>query len=214
MDREYQAMLELLSEEGYLKNPRHLEAFQKIRRADFMPEGLEREAAVNAPLPIGENQTISQPLTVAFMLELLDPQPGQKVLDVGSGSGWTAALLAQLVGAKGHVYAVELIASLHAFGQRNVAKYPFRNITMLCGDGTQGLPEHAPYDRIQVAAAAREIPKPLLDQLAVGGRMIIPTQKDDLRLVVRESEKKYTTKIFSGFLFVPLIEKPAAGGKQ
>lgn len=207
MERDYEAMLQMLVEEGYLTTPRYLEAFRQAKRADFLPEGMELEAAVNAPLPIGANQTISQPLTVAFMLELLSPQPGDKVLDVGSGSGWTTAILAQIVGPRGHVYAIERIPELQAFGQRNVAKYGFTNVTMICGDGSRGLPEHAPFDRIQVAAAAREIPQPLLDQLAVGGKMIIPTQKDDLRLVTRVAKEKYETKIFPGFLFVPLVGK-------
>lgn len=207
MDKTYDALLEDLVEEGYITTPEYLEAFRRIRRDDFLPAGMELEAGVNAPLPIGHDQTISQPLTVAFMLEMLSPQPGQRVLDIGSGSGWTTALLAQIVGATGHVYAVELIPELYEFGKSNVAKFQFKNVTMLCGDGTKGLLEHGPFDRIQVAAAAKKIPQVLLDQLKIGGKMIIPTQADDLRLVERTSAKEYKTKIFPGFLFVPLMEK-------
>ena len=207
MERAYEAMLQMLVDEGYLKNPAHLEAFRKIKRADFLPADAEIEAGINAPLPIGEGQTISQPLTVAFMLDLLDPQPGQEILDVGSGSGWTTAMLAHLVGPKGKVYGLARLSGLYEFGKRNIAKYTFSNVELVCRDGSLGLPQRAPFDRIQVAAAAREIPKPLLEQLAVGGRMVIPTQKDDLRLVIRKSAKNYETKIFPGFVFVPLIEK-------
>lgn len=202
----YDALLEQLVREGSLKTPAYVAAFKTIRREGFLPVGLEFEAAVNAPLPIGAGQTVSQPLTVAFMLEILQPQAGQKVLDVGSGSGWTTALLAHIVGLRGHVYALERVPELYAFGRQNVAKYRFANVTMRRGDGSLGLPEFAPFDRIQVAAAAREIPRPLLDQLAVGGRMVIPTQADDLRLIERKSRDQYATKIFPGFLFVPLVE--------
>lgn len=214
MDKKYDALLENLVDEGYITTPEYIEAFRQVRRDSFLPEGMELEASVNAPLPIGHDQTISQPLTVAFMLEMLSPQAGNTVLDIGSGSGWTTALLAQIVGPSGHVYAVELIPELYAFGQANVAKYQFKNVTMLCGDGTKGMLEHGPFDRIQVAAAAKKIPQVLLDQLKVGGKMIIPTQAEDLRLVERVSKKEYKTKIFPGFLFVPLIEKRELRSKK
>ena len=202
----YDRLLDQLIAEGYLKTPAYITAFRKVMRQDFLPAGMESEAALNAPLPIGGHQTISQPLTAAFMLELLSPRPGQKVLDVGSGSGWTTALLAEIVGSRGHVYAVERLPELQAFSQRNVVKYRYPNVTMRGGDGSRGLPEFAPFDRIQVAAAARAVPPALLQQLAVGGRMVIPTQAEDLRLIERKSPGEYTTKIFSGFLFVPLVE--------
>lgn len=206
MEKAYAVLLDSLVEGGYLKTPEHQAAFRKVKREDFLPPGMAMEASINAPLPIGEGQTISQPLTVAFMLELLAPQPGQKVLDIGSGSGWTTAILAEIVGPRGHVYAIERIPGLWEFGQRNVAKYRFANITMTCADGSLGRPEHAPYDRIHVAAAAREVPKPLLDQLAVGGRMVIPTQANDLRLIVRKTKDDYETLVYPDFLFVPLVE--------
>lgn len=206
MDRAYDELLRLLVAEGYLKTPAYLAAFRAVPRADFLPAGMQLEAGINAPLPIGGRQTISQPLTVAFMLELLTPEPGNQVLDVGTGSGWTTALLAHIVGKSGHVFGIERIADLYEFGRRNLAPYHFQNVVVTCGDGSLGWPEHAPFDRIQVAAAATTVPKPLLKQLAVGGRMVIPTQADDLRLVVRKSKTRYDTKVYPGFLFVPLIE--------
>lgn len=214
MDKAYQQLIDELIEEGYLRTPAYVAAFRTVVRRDFLPDGMAAEAAVNTPLSIGSNQTISQPLTVAFMLELLNPQPGNRVLDVGSGSGWTTALLAHVVGPRGHVYAIERIPELHRFGQRNVAKFGFGHVTMVCGDGSVGLPEHAPFDRIQVAAAAGQVPQPLLDQLAVGGRMVIPTQADDLRLVVRKSNNRYDTKVYPGFVFVPFIEEQGAGSRR
>lgn len=202
----YDRLLATLHADGYLSDPRVLDAFRRIRREDFLPPGMAREAAVNAPLPIGQGQTISQPLTVAFMLELLSPQPGDEVLDVGSGSGWSTALLAQVVGPAGRVTAIERMPGLHRFGQANVGTYGFANVTMVCGDGTGGFPAHAPFDKIQVAAAAETIPPALLEQLKVGGRMVIPTQAEDLRLIVRKTKDRYETKVYPGFMFVPLIE--------
>ncbi|MDO8560241.1 MAG: protein-L-isoaspartate(D-aspartate) O-methyltransferase [bacterium] len=202
----YDRLVDALASEGYLSDPALQQAFRRVRREDFLPPGMEMESAVNAPLPIGDGQTISQPMTVAFMLQLLEVQPGQRVLDVGSGSGWSTALLAHLVGPSGRVYAVERIPDLQRFGQGNVAKYGYANVTMVCGDGTLGLAEHAPFDRIQVAAAAAEVPPALLAQLKVGGRMVIPTRAEDLRLILCTAKDKYATKIYPGFLFVPLIK--------
>ncbi|TSC77119.1 MAG: protein-L-isoaspartate(D-aspartate) O-methyltransferase [Parcubacteria group bacterium Gr01-1014_31] len=202
----YDRLVDALVAEGYLSDPALQQAFRRVRREDFLPPGMEMESAVNAPLPIGGGQTISQPMTVAFMLQLLAVRSGDRVLDVGSGSGWSTALLAHLVGPAGQVYAVERIPDLQRFGQGNVAKYGYANVTMVCGDGTLGLAEHAPFDRIQVAAAAAEVPSALRSQLKVGGRMVIPTQDEDLRLIVRRAKDEYNTTIYPGFLFVPLIE--------
>src|SRR5687767_9613389 len=119
-----QLMDELIAE-GVLRTPRILEAFRAIDRADFVPDDLKGQADVNAPLPIGEGQTISQPLTVAFMLELLQPQPGNNILDLGSGSGWQTALLAHIVGGEGRVTALEIIPELYEQSRKNIEKYNF-----------------------------------------------------------------------------------------
>jgi len=199
-------LIKNLVEDGYLKTPAIINAFHKIKRRDFLPPDLAGEEIFDSPLPIGHRQTISQPLTVALMLELLAPALGQKILDIGAGSGWTAALLAEITGAKGKVFAVERIAELKEFGERNAAKYHFNHVTFLCRDGTKGLPDEAPFDRILVSAAAPEIPRALKEQLAVGGRLVIPTAAEDIRLIEKISDQKYKERIFQGFLFVPLIE--------
>lgn len=199
-------LIEKLQREGVLKTPRIIRAFYKIRREDFLPEELKESAQIDCALPTMHGQTISQPYTVAFMLELLDPREGQKILDVGSGSGWVAAMLAEIVGKKGRVYAVERIADLVEFGRKNAEKYHFRNLTFIHGDGSRGLQEYAPFDRIHVAAAAKIIPRALKEQLKITGKMVIPTQENDIRLVERLSEKRWREERFSGFVFVPLVE--------
>jgi len=151
------------------------EAFRVVDRADFLRPEDRSSAGVDAPLPIGNGQTNSQPRTVFAMLELLDVQHGQRVLDVGSGSGWTTALLAQLVGPTGTVIGTELEPDLVAFGTANLAAYdfPWASIRQAEPDAL-GAPKDAPFDRILVSAEARSLPEPLVEQLCVGGTMVIP----------------------------------------
>lgn len=194
--------------QGYLKTDRIIDAFSKIRRVDFVPEDLESAAQANIPLPIGQGQTISQPLTVAFMLEKLEPLPGNKILDVGSGSGWATALLAHIVGKKGKVIGMERIKELCDFGINNVSKYHLiegGRVKIICADGTKGYVNEAPYDRILVSAAAREIPKELKKQLKVGGRLVIPVESS-IWLLEKISDKDFQEKEYPGFAFVPLVE--------
>ena len=133
-------LIDSLIEEGWLKTPRIIEAFRKIKRVDFLPREIKDLAELNEALSIGYGQTISQPLVVAFMLELLDPQPGNKILDIGSGTGWTTALLAQIVGQKGKVIAIDIIPELVEFGKQNVAKYNFieKGLPAACLPDRQG----------------------------------------------------------------------------
>ena len=194
--------------QGYLKTDRIIEAFSKIRRVDFVPEDLESAAQANIPLPIGQGQTISQPLTVAFMLEKLGPMPGDKILDIGSGSGWTTALLAHIVGEKGKVIGVERIKELCNFGLNNVSKYHLiegGRVKIICADGSKGYINEAPYQRILVSAAASEIPKDLKKQLAVGGRLVIPV-KSSIWMLEKISDKDFREEEYPGFAFVPLIK--------
>jgi protein-L-isoaspartate(D-aspartate) O-methyltransferase len=195
-----------LIERNNLRSPEIVSAFQKIGRKHFVTEEMADEAYANSPLPIGHGQTISQPLTVAFMLELLQPKRGQKILDVGSGSGWTTSLLAEIAGETGHIFAIERVSELKEFGQKNVEKFHFYNIDFFCMDGSKGLPDHAPFDRILVSAAAQEVPEALKRQLAKGGRMVIPTVADDLRVIVRRLDGTFAEHEYPGFVFVPLLE--------
>lgn len=195
-------LVQKLIEEGTLRTPQIIAAFEAIDRADFVqPDQLEY-AYSDQPLPIGYGVTISQPTTVAFMLELLQPTQGERILDVGAGSGWTAALLCYIISPGGSVTAVELIPQIVELGNRNLHKYyPMANIE-LTGD-ILGSPQKAPFDKILVSAASDEIPMELVAQLRIGGRMIIPVQETIVK-VERISETEFTKEEYPGFMFVPL----------
>lgn len=196
-----------LIKEGYLRKDEIIEAFSGVNRVDFLPVDLEDEALSDIALPIGYGQTISQPKTVAIMLDLLDIKAGQKILDVGSGSGWTTALLAHIAGPSGQVTAVERISELKEWGQENVGKY--ENLKgraeFHAGDGSTGFSKNAPYDRILVSASAKEMPSELKRQLKIGGKLVIPV-KDNIIFVERISEKEFKEKKYPGFIFVPLVQ--------
>ena len=218
-----QSLIQQLIYQNILRTPRIIEAFKKIDRKDFVQPIDIENAYSNYPLPIGYGQTISQPLTVAFMLELLQPKLGEKILDIGSGSGWQTALLAYIVSgenqklksatqkkSEGKVYAVERIYELCEFGKANLAKYSFiqRKIAELfCQDGSQGLAAKAPFDKIIVAAAAEKIPEALKKQLKIGGRLVIPVGEDDQAIykIDKIKEDKFKQEIYPGFVFVPLV---------
>lgn len=180
------------------------EAFRTIDRGNFVPAYLRGEAGVDAPLPIGYGQTISQPTTVRLMLSWLDAEPGNKVLDVGSGSGWTTALLANLVGSQGIVYAVERIPQLVEFGRENCHRIGVENAFFFESGRPYGLPEHGPYQRILVSASARELPTELLSQLAISGKLVIPVE-DDILEITKTAEEQHETRVHHGFFFVPLV---------
>ncbi len=180
------------------------EAFEAMDRAKFVPEELRSAVDVDAPLPIGYGQTNSQPYTVRLMLEWLNPQPGEKILDLGSGSGWTTALLAYLVGPKGRVYAVERIPELVEFGQENCERTGVKNARFFQAGDEFGLVDEAPFDRILVSASADELPQKLVDQLKIGGKMVIPVQNDILE-ITKKYKGELNIKRHGGFAFVPLL---------
>jgi len=185
---------------------RVLDAMRRVPRHLFVPEKERKNAYVDHPLPIGCGQTISAPHMVAIMCDLLDIQDGMKILEIGAGSGYHAAVMGLLAGS-GHVYAVERIKTLVEFAKDNLKKAGITNVSVIWGDGSLGLPDHAPYDRISVACAAPEILKSLTDQLKTGGKLVIPVGRyyQQLYLVTKVNGLKKEAK--GGVVFVPLLGK-------
>lgn len=199
-----------LETKGFLNREEVKSAFQKIDRKDFVPAESKEKAYIDAPLLIGEGQTISQPSVVAFMVEWLNPQQGDKVLDIGSGSGWTTALLAEIVGEQGEVFGLERLPELKEYGEENIAQYNFLEegrVKMKLGDGYQGLPKHAPFNRILVSASLageNDIPSSWNKQLKNSGVIVTPIQNSIYKLI--KQQKEFKQKSQSGFRFVPLVQ--------
>ena len=200
-------LIDNLIQQGWLKTPIIIGAFKKIKRVDFLPEDIKNLAELNEALPIGYGQTISQPLVVAFMLELLNPKSGDKILDVGSGSGWTSALLAEIVGDRGKIISIEIVPELKELGEKNVAKYNFIEkgmVEFICADGAKGYEKEAPWNKILASASAKELPSIWKEQLKIGGRIVTPIDTS-IWSFTKQSEKDFEEKEYPGFAFVPLI---------
>ncbi|WP_127141702.1 protein-L-isoaspartate(D-aspartate) O-methyltransferase [Flagellimonas marinaquae] len=182
-----------------------LEAIRTVPRHLFLDSGFEDHAYQDKAFPIGADQTISQPYTVAFQTELLEVKPNDKILEIGTGSGYQTAVLMHL---RAKVYTIERQLELFKTTKLFFNKMHYRPKKMIFGDGYKGLPEEAPYDGIIVTAGAPEVPKPLLSQLKVGGRLVIPVGVNEqiMTLFVRKSEKEFEKKEFGSFRFVPLLE--------
>lgn len=196
-------LINMMIVSGVLKTPRIIDAFQAIDRKYFVPEAFSEHIYVDRPLPIGKNQTISQPSTVAFMLELLLPEEGDKVLDVGSGSGWTAALLCAIVGEKGSVLGLERVDDLVERGQNNIKQFDFKQCQIRKADEKLGVPGET-FDKILVSASADEIPRELFAQLKIRGTLVIPVVNSIFRFK-KISETEIEREEYHGFVFVPLI---------
>lgn len=187
-----------------ITNPRVLGAMREIPRHLFIPPPYDRAAYEDAPLPIGNGQTISQPYIVALMTELLDPHPNNNILEVGAGSGYQAAILSLLVQ---HVTTIERIPDVADLARKNLAKLGLQNISIIVCDGTRGYPDNAPYNGIMITAATPEIPKPLIDQLAIGGVLVAPVGDREIQelMTVTKKEKEIVRSAHGGARFVPLI---------
>lgn len=188
-----------------------IEAMYKVERHRFVPENMQPYAYRDQPLPIGEGQTISQPSLVAFMTELLALKRSDKVLEIGTGSGYQAAILGELVDS---VFTVEIIAPLGNSAKKLLAELGYDNIHVMIGDGYKGWPEFAPFDAIIVTCAPSDIPQPLQDQLAEGGRMVIPVGKENTvqeLLLLRKQKGKIIRESVLPVRFVPMLKED--GGK-
>jgi len=199
---------QLLGAGRNITNARVLAAMEKVPRQEFVPEQYRNRAYDDRPLPIGYDQTISQPYIVAFMTEKLDPQPTDRVLEIGTGSGYQAAVLAQLVA---EVYTIEIIEPLAQRAEADLKRRGYTNIRVRAGDGSQGWPEAAPFDAIIITCAPEKVPPPLVEQLRDGGRMIVPVGPigdQELVLLCKRGEQLEQHAVLS-VRFVPMT-----GGAQ
>ncbi len=213
---ERKRLVEMLKREGIIRSKKVERALLNVPRELFVPENYRDLAYADAPLPIGKGQTISAPHMVALMTELLNLDEGMKVLEIGTGSGYQAAVIAEIVAPKnskkpGKVITIERIPELAEFARRNLERAGYIDrVKVVVGDGTLGYPKEAPYDRIIVTAAAPDIPKPLLEQLKPGGRMVIPVGNKYLQylyIVDKTSSGKIIINKDIPCVFVPLIGK-------
>ena len=188
-----------------IRDPRVIESMRRVPRHLFVPPADRERAYIDAPVPIGEGQTISQPYIVALMTELVRPQSGDRVLEIGTGSGYQAAVLSGLVR---HVYTIELEETLARRAEGVLREQKYDNVTVRVGDGYAGWPEHAPFDIIVVTAAPEQVPQPLIDQLKPGGRLVVPVGPrftvQQLQLIEKNASGEIHTKNVSPVMFVPL----------
>jgi protein-L-isoaspartate(D-aspartate) O-methyltransferase len=208
-DSSYDAARETMVREQIVargvREPRVIAAMRKAPRHLFVPAAERDRAYADSPVPIGEGQTISQPYIVALMTELVRPQPDDIALEVGTGSGYQAAVLSQLVA---HVYTIELEETLGRRASAVLREQKYDNVTVRIGDGYAGWPQHAPFDVIMVTAAPEQVPQPLIDQLKPGGRLIVPVgprfSVQQLQLIEKDASGEVRTRTVSPVMFVPL----------
>ncbi|WP_297536001.1 protein-L-isoaspartate(D-aspartate) O-methyltransferase [Thermococcus sp.] len=207
LDELWRRTVENLVRQGIIRSEAVKRAFLKYPRYLFVEEKYRKYAHLDEPLPIPAGQTVSAPHMVAIMLELAELKPGMNVLEIGTGSGWNAALISELV--KTDVYTIERIPELVEFARRNLERAGVKNVHVIPGDGTLGFPPKAPYDRIIVTAGAPDIPKPLIEQLKPGGKLIIPVGSyhlwQDLLEVIKLEDGSIKVRNHGGVVFVPLI---------
>ncbi len=208
-DEQRRKLIEYLISIGYLKSKSVIEAMLKVPRHLFVPEEYRAFAYDDRPLPIGFDQTISAPHMVALMCEHLDLKPNHKVLEIGAGSGYHACVIGCIV-KEGKVIAVERIKELAEKAKENIKKVSLcKNVKIVVGDGTKGYEKEAPYDRILVTAGAPSLPEPLIKQLKIGGKMLIPIGKSkysqELYLIIKIDKNKIEKKNLGDVAFVPLV---------
>ncbi len=208
-EREKLQLVEKWESEIGIGDRRVIAAFRKIKRELFVPAGYREQAYIDEPLPIPAGQTISQPTTVVLMLDALEVRPGQKVLEIGAGSGYNAALLSVLVGEKGRVITTEIVPALVKFAKENLKKAGVRNVVVIYSDGSQGYAKEAPYDRIICTAAAPKIPNALVKQLKEGGILLIPVGPMYAQRMIKARKTKggLETEDLGDYVFVPLVGK-------
>ncbi len=204
MNDQREKMVDRQIEKRGIENPRVLQALRDVKRHLFVPPDEVSEAYDDHPLPIGHGQTISQPYIVALMTESIEPKSTDRVLEIGTGSGYQAAVLSKLVA---EVYSIEIVEPLGREAEKRLKNLGYDNVTVRIGDGYKGWPEHAPFDAIVVTAAPPEVPQALVDQLAEGGRMVVPvgTSFQEL-LLIEKTNGKISKRVITAVRFVPMVK--------
>ncbi len=210
MINERKELVRRLQEIGYIKTDKVKKAMEKVPREEFLPASNRPYAYADQPLPIGEGQTISAPHMVSMICEILSLEEGMKVLEIGTGFGYNAAVVAEILGPTGHLYSIERIDSLAEIAKDNLKRTGYGdNVTVILGDGTKGYKKEAPFDRIYGTASAPSVPEPLKDQLKIGGRLLVPVGEQvyfqDLICILRKSEDEFDKRSIGGVAFVPMI---------
>ena len=201
-------LITVMKKSGFLNDKKVELAIRNTPRHEFVPPSLIEKAYDDSPIQIMKNQTVSQPSVVSRMTEWLDVQEGQKILEIGSGSGWQTAILAYLVGS-GNVYSIERHSELAEFAKNNLDKLGIHNVNVISGDGSFGFPEESPFDRIIITAACKKVPDSLLEQLLIDGLLIAPVGEypQSLVLLTKTSKGIVEIKNQSGYVFVPFLDK-------
>ena len=199
-----------LLDRGYVKTKPVEDAMKKVPREEFMTPETKSYAYLDRPIPLQDGQTISAPHMVAIICEILALKKGMQVLEIGTGFGYNAAVVAEIIGPEGHVYTIERIENLKNIAEQNLRRTGYsENVTVILGDGTKGYEEKSPYDRIYATASAPKIPEPLKTQLQIGGRLLSPIGRDtsvqELLCLKRINENEYKSYNLGGVVFVPMI---------
>ncbi|MDD5416792.1 MAG: protein-L-isoaspartate(D-aspartate) O-methyltransferase [Candidatus Aenigmarchaeota archaeon] len=208
MSYENRKLVSDIKQKGYLKSKELEQAILDLPREKFVSGSLKRFAYEDIPISIGHRQTVSQPSTVVIMTEALDVKKTDKILEIGTGSGWQSSILSKLT--KKNVYTIERIHELAESAKSNIKEMGIKNVKVIEGDGSKGLKKYALYDKIIVTAASPELPKPLLDQLKIGGKMVIPLgdyYSQEMFVVTKRGKGKYDKVSIGFFNFVPLLGK-------
>ena len=206
-EKQKESLIKHLIEARALKNPKIIEAFNKIPRHLFVRKEYLSYAYEDIPLPTFSGQTISQPYTIAIMTETLDPKSGEKILEIGSGSGYQAALIGFCIGKKGKIITIELEKDLVKFSKKNLKKTKLKNVEIINGDGKGGYSKEAPYDKCIITAACEEVPKAVKNQVKIGGRIVAPVNDlfgQKMMVIDKIGENKFNEKNLVSFVFVPL----------
>ncbi len=201
-------LITVMKKSGFLNDKKIELAIRKTPRHEFVPSSLIEKAYDDSPIQIMKNQTISQPSVVSRMTEWLDVKEGQKILEIGSGSGWQTAILAYLVGC-GNVYSIERHTDLAEFAKKNLDKLGIHNVKVISGDGSFGFPEESPFDRIIITAACKKVPDPLLEQLSINGLLIAPVGGYPQSMILLKKTLSGVVEIRNqpGYVFVPFLDK-------